>query len=66
MLLYILSFVILYISVLFLDLVAFLIYEENLSGFFILSNFIAPLAPSLLTLLLGTFLGKLIKSKDKK
>lgn len=64
--LYILSFIILYISVLFLDFVAFTIYGGELFEFFVLNNFIDPLFPSALTLLVGVFLGKLIKSKGEK
>lgn len=64
--LYILSFIILYVSVLFLDFIVFLIYEGNLFDFFVLNSFIEPLMPSILTLLVGVFLSKLIKPKDKK
>lgn len=63
--LYVMSFFILYSSVLFLDFIVFIIYDGEVLDFFILSNFVEPLFPSLLTLLVGVFLGKLIKLKNR-
>ncbi len=64
--LYVISFIVFYISLLSLNFIYFLTFEDNVSLFFNLNNFIEPLIPATLIVVLGVFLGKITKSKDKK